>query len=99
MWKCVLPCIPTTATLGVNIRVIILADVSDSDQGLGVLVGGVAGIKEVEGRRVRWLQVAGCEVHTHSEVDLTTSHHKVQEGVQLSHLTKMEGVRGGGWRG
>ena len=75
-----------------------MADLSDSDQGLGVLVGGVVGVDVMEGGGVCCLCVAGCEVHTHSEVDLTTSHHKVQEGVQLSHLTKMEGVRGGGWR-
>ena len=64
------------------VRVVILADLPHSDQGLGVRVG----VMEMEGR--------SCEVYTHSEVDLTTSHHKVQEGVQLSCLDQDGGGEG-----
>ena len=41
----------------------------------------------MEGGGVCRIFVTECEVHTHSEVHLTTTHHVIQEGIELGHLT------------
>ena len=72
------------------IRVIILADFSHGNQGTGVLVGFVW-VQVMEGVWFGGVSIAGSEVYPHSEVDLTSSHNKVQEGIELRDLNqKME---------
>ena len=65
-----------------HLRVIILADLAHGNHGAGVLVGS-GGVQIMEGGGVSGVPVATGKVHTHREVDLTSSHDEVQEGIQL----------------
>ena len=63
-------------------RVIILTNLSNGYQGLGILVRLVR-VNEVEGGGLGRVTVASGEVHTHREVDLTSTHDVIKEGVGL----------------
>ena len=65
-----------------HLRVIILADLAHGNHGTGVLVGS-GGVQIMEGGGVSGVLVATGKVHTHREVDLTSSHDEVKECVQL----------------
>ena len=63
-------------------RVIVLADLSDGNQSLGVLIR-LVGVDIVEGGWFTRVTVASCEVHTHREVDLAAAHDVLKERVRL----------------
>ena len=75
------------------LRVVVLADSAHCPQGLSVFIG-VGGVDVVQRGGVGGVSIATCEVNTHSEVDLTSSHDVVQEGVDMGGL----GREGGGER-
>ena len=70
-----------------HLRVIILTDLSNGYQRLGVLVW-LVWIDVVEGCGLGGVTVATREVNTHCEVDLTTAHDVIQECVRLGYGLK-----------
>ena len=71
----------------IHVRVVILADLSNGHQRLGVLVW-LVGVNVVERRGLGGVTVASGEVDAHCEVDLTTSHDVIEEGVCLGNGLK-----------
>ncbi len=74
-----------TNTLLLSSRVIVLTDSAHSHKCHGVLIGFV-GVDVMQGGGIPGVPIAASEVHTHSKVDLTTTHDVVEEGVYLTCL-------------
>ena len=60
------------------VPVIVLADLSHSNESCCVFIGPVR-VNVVQGSGIPGVPIASSEVNPHSEVDLTTSHYVVQE--------------------
>ena len=68
-------------------RVIVLADPTHSPQCMSVLIW-TQRVNVVEWLGLGGVSIAGCKVHSNSEVNLTTTHHVVQEGVDAGTLER-----------